>query len=238
MAARVLCVIFRGRKCDEAFCKSQRDLRGFGLAGWVLGGFLRLITRVINHRLCIHHLTERRESAHRMSAVLLTDAAFSTCHMHSICELPVLEPQSPMTPRHHMSLSDRPPVCFSLQDRAHFLCSLCFRTNIKKTSFLNTVFTLCERFEGKHKAATQWVDYKLGPSFKHAEFINTEFPQTRVTGPSLHAYYCGSNADEEDLCIPTQLCARHCFVTTSVVGDDIFLSYFFLCDVVLSMTVL
>lgn len=38
------------------------------------------------------------------------------------------------------------------------------------------MFTLCECFEGKHKAATQWVDYKLGPSFKQTEVINIEFP--------------------------------------------------------------
>lgn len=55
------------------------------------------------------------------------------------------------------------------------------------------MFTLCECFEGKHKAATQWVDYKLGPSFKQTEFINTEFPHTRLAGPSLCAYICGSN---------------------------------------------
>ena len=58
------------------------------------------------------------------------------------------------------------------------------------------MFTLCERFEGKHKAATQWVDYKLGLSFKQTEFINTEFPHTQLAGPSLLAYYCGSNTDE------------------------------------------
>lgn len=55
------------------------------------------------------------------------------------------------------------------------------------------MFTWCECFEGKHKAATQWVDYKLGPGFKQTEFINTEFPHTRLAGPSLCAYICGSN---------------------------------------------
>lgn len=62
------------------------------------------------------------------------------------------------------------------------------------------MFTLCERFEGKHKAATQWVDYKLGPSFKQTEFINTEFPHTQLAGPSLLAYYCGSNTDQAYPC--------------------------------------
>lgn len=46
---------------------------------------------------------------------------------------------------------------------------------------------------GKHKAATQWVDYKLGLSFKQTEFINTEFPHTPLAGLSLCAYICGSN---------------------------------------------
>lgn len=55
------------------------------------------------------------------------------------------------------------------------------------------MFTLCECFEGKHKAATQWVDYKLGLSFKQTEFINTEFPHTPLAGLSLCAYICGSN---------------------------------------------
>lgn len=59
---------------------------------------------------------------------------------------------------------------------------------------------------GKHKAATQWVDYKLGPSFKQTEFINTEFPHTQLTGPSLLAYYCGSNTDEAYPCALKRLC--------------------------------
>ena len=85
-------------------------------------------------------------------------------------------------------------------------------------SLLNAVFTLCERFEGKHKAATQWVDYKLGPSFKQTEFINTEFPHTQLTGPSLLAYYCGSNTDEAypctlmHLCVPLLSLCLHLFV--------------------------
>lgn len=69
------------------------------------------------------------------------------------------------------------------------------------------MFTLCERFEGKHKAATQWVDYKLGPSFKQTEVINTEFPHTQLAGPSLLAYYCGSNTDEAH---PLHLCICVC----------------------------
>lgn len=44
------------------------------------------------------------------------------------------------------------------------------------------MFTLCECFEGKHKAATQWVDYKLGPSFKQTEVINIEFPPHSTGG--------------------------------------------------------
>lgn len=80
------------------------------------------------------------------------------------------------------------------------------------------MFTLCERFEGKHKAATQWVDYKLGLSFKQTEFINTEFPHTQLAGPSLLAYYCGSNTDEAyprtlmHLCVCVCLCV-HCVCT-------------------------
>lgn len=112
-----------------------------------------------------------------------------------------------MTSRHHVSLSDRRSVCFPLQDGVHFLCSLCFRLK-KKISLLNSVFTLCERFEGKRKAATQWVDYKLGLSFKQTEFINTEFPHTQLTGPSLLAYYCGSNADEACICTLMRSCVQ------------------------------
>lgn len=78
----------------------------------------------------------------------------------------------------------------------------------KKISLLNSVFTLCERFEGKRKAATQWVDYKLGLSFKQTEFINTEFPHTQLTGPSLLAYYCGSNADEACICTLMRSCVQ------------------------------
>lgn len=44
------------------------------------------------------------------------------------------------------------------------------------------MFTLCECFEGKHKAATQWADYKLGPSFKQTEVINIEFPPHSTCG--------------------------------------------------------
>lgn len=120
-----------------------------------------------------------------------------------------------MTSQHHMSLTDRPSVCFPLQDQVHFLCSLCFRPKIKKKakiSLLNAVFTLCERFEGKHKAATQWVDYKLGLSFKQTEVINTEFPHTQLAGPSLLASYCGSNTDEAYPCTLMHLCVCACIV--------------------------
>lgn len=41
---------------------------------------------------------------------------------------------SSLTPQPHMSLTDRPSVCFPLQDEVHFLCSLCFRPEIKKRS--------------------------------------------------------------------------------------------------------
>ncbi len=58
----------------------------------------------------------------------------------------------------------------------------------------------------KHKAATQWVDYKLGLSFKQTEFINIEFPHTQLAGPSLRAYYCGSNTDEAYPCTLMHLC--------------------------------
>ena len=68
------------------------------------------------------------------------------------------------------------------------------------------MFTLCERFEGKHKAATQWVDYKLGPSFKQTEVINKEFPHTQLTGLSLLAYYSGSNAGKDDIYTLMHLC--------------------------------
>lgn len=39
---------------------------------------------------------------------------------------------SSLTPQRHMSLTDRPSVCFPLRDEVHFLCSLCFRPQIKK----------------------------------------------------------------------------------------------------------
>ena len=72
------------------------------------------------------------------------------------------------------------------------------------------MFTLCERFEGKHKAATQWVDYKLGLSFKQTELINTEFPHSQLAGPSLLAYYCGSNTDEAYPCTLMRVCVCVC----------------------------
>lgn len=78
------------------------------------------------------------------------------------------------------------------------------------------MFTLCECFEGKHKAATQWVDYKLGPSFKQTEFINTEFPHTRLAGPSLCAYICGSNTHHASPCTLKSFCqclSLHCVCT-------------------------
>lgn len=84
------------------------------------------------------------------------------------------------------------------------------------------MFTLCERFEGKHKAATQWVDYKLGLSFKQTEFINTEFPHTRLAGLSLLAYYCGSNTDKAypitlmHLCVCVRVCGCIMFAPTCV----------------------
>ena len=83
------------------------------------------------------------------------------------------------------------------------------------------MFTLCERFEGKHKAATQWVDYKLGLSFKQTEFINIEFPHTQLAGLSLLAYYCGSNTDEAypctlDFCVYVCVCVCIVFAPTCI----------------------
>lgn len=84
------------------------------------------------------------------------------------------------------------------------------------------MFTLCECFEGKHKAATQWVDYKLGLSFKQTEFINTEFPHTPLAGLSLCAYICGSNTHTQrhthhgSPCILKSFCrclSLHCVCT-------------------------
>lgn len=91
-----------------------------------------------------------KNSSARKSAVSQTDVATSRLHMQPPSPPPPRLPasvaeqmrqnrpparshiSSSLTPQRHMSLTDRPSVCFPLRDEVHFLCSLCFRPQIKK----------------------------------------------------------------------------------------------------------
>lgn len=100
-------------------------------------------TQGINHH-HYHHLTKGGIHAQEVSCIANGCSYTTTAHALAMCSplpasvaehmrrTPRSHISSSLTPQRHMSLTDRPSVCFPLQDEVHFLCSLCFRPQIKK----------------------------------------------------------------------------------------------------------
>lgn len=95
-------------------------------------------TQGINHH-HYHHLTKGGIHAQEVSCIANGCSYSTTAHALAMCSplpasvaehmrrTPRSHISSSLTPQRHMSLTDRPSVCFPLQDEVHFLCSLCFR---------------------------------------------------------------------------------------------------------------